>query len=167
MAKRVFFSFHYDDVWKVMQIRNCWIVMRDSESAGFVDAAEFEKVEREGKKAIEGWIDRQLDGTSTTVVLIGQKTADRPYVQYEIKRSYERGNRLVGIYLDNMKDKSGSIDFFRGSNPFDKIEVEGGIFGTTALSNKLRVPIYDWVNDRGRDNIATWIASAPKRDSVR
>jgi hypothetical protein len=108
VTRKVFFSFHYDDVWKVMQIRNCWTVAGDRETAGFIDKAEFEKVERQGQGAIERWIDRQLDGTSATIVLIGQKTAERPYVQYEIKRSYERGNRLLGIYLDNMKNENGS-----------------------------------------------------------
>jgi hypothetical protein len=46
MARRVFFSFHYDDIWRVNQIRNSWLVTRDGETAGFVDKAEFEIVER-------------------------------------------------------------------------------------------------------------------------
>ena len=37
-------------------------MLRDSESAGFIDKADFEKVERQGSKAIESWVDRQLNG---------------------------------------------------------------------------------------------------------
>ena len=163
MARRVFFSFHYDDVWRVNQIRNSWLIVRDSETAGFVDKAEFETVERQGSKAIEFWIDRQLNGTSTTIVLIGQGTADRPYVQYEILESYNRGNGLLGIQIHNMKDANRQSQWFAGPNPFSKVEVEGGLFGKTPLSSKLSIPIYDWVNDNGRNNIPRWIENAPRK----
>lgn len=163
MARRVFFSFHYDDVWRVNQVRNCWIVTRDNESAGFVDKAEFEQVERQGRQAIEAWIDRQLNGTSTTIVLIGSETAHRPYVQYEILESYKRGNGLLGIWIHNIKDASGQTQWFGGPNPFDYVHVDGGMFGKTPLSNKLSIPIYDWVNDNGRANIGKWIESAPRK----
>jgi hypothetical protein len=109
MAKRAFFSFHYVDIWRVMQVRNAWAVRSEGEPAGFVDAADFEKVERQGATAIERWIDQQLQGTSTTIVLIGYSTALRPYVQYEILRSYERGNALLGLWIDNIKDQDGRI----------------------------------------------------------
>jgi MTH538 TIR-like domain (DUF1863) len=163
MARRVFFSFHYDDIWRVNQVRNCWMVMRDSESAGFVDKAEFEKVERQGKSAIQSWIDRQLNGTSTTIVLIGAATASRPYVQYEILKSYERGNGLLGIQIHNMKDINGSTDWLAGSNPFESVQVEGGLFGSRSVSSMLDVPIHDWVGGNGRANIARWIERAPKK----
>lgn len=163
MARRVFFSFHYDDVWRVNQIRNCWMVMRERETAGFIDKAEFEKVERQGRQAIEKWIDRQLNGTSTTIVLIGAETANRPYVQYEILESYKRGNGLLGVRIHNMKDADGRTEWFGGPNPFDKVHVDGGIFGRTPLSSKLSIPVYDWVSDDGRNNIAKWIERAPRK----
>ena len=165
MARRVFFSFHYADVWRVMQIRNCWAVRGEKEATGFVDKADFEKVERQGAKAIKDWINGQLTGTSTTIVLIGAETASRSYVQYEILQSYNRGNALLGIPIHNLKDENGRVQWFGGSNPFDEVEVEGGIFGTTALSSKLRIPIYDWVTDNGRNNIASWIDEAPRKSA--
>lgn len=163
MAKRVFFSFHYDDVWRVNQVRNSWVIRDVNEAAGFVDKAEFEGVERQGKRAIESWIDRQLSGTSTTIVLIGSQTAHRPYVQYEILRSYERGNSLLGIQIHTVKDQNAKTDWFSGPNPFEYVQVTGGLFGTTSVASKLSVPIYDWVNDNGREKIATWIAKAPRK----
>ena len=165
MVRKVFFSFHYADVWRVMQIRNCWVVRGEKEATGFVDKADFEKVERQGKKAIKTWIDGQLTGTSTTIVLIGAETASRPYVRYEILQSYNRGNGIFGIQIHNMKDENGRVQWFGGSDPFDAVEVEGGIFGTTSLSNKLAIPIYDWVTDDGRKNIASWINKAPRKGS--
>ncbi len=39
MARRVFFSFHYErDVWRAGQVRNSWVT-KDREEAGFWDAA--------------------------------------------------------------------------------------------------------------------------------
>src|SRR5262245_47840401 len=144
MARRVFFSFHYDDIWRVNQVRHCQQIKTQSETSSFVDAAEFETIKRRGTGAVERWIDAQLDGTSTTIVLIGYGTADRPYVQYEIRKSYERGNALLGIWLDNIKDSNGQINWLRGANPFEKVKVPGGFFGDISIADKLSVPVYDW-----------------------
>ncbi len=98
MARRVFFSFYYErDVWRAGQVRNSWVT-KDRESAGFWDAAAWEEVQRKGPGAVEKWIDDQLTGTSVTVVLIGAETSTRPYVGYEIKQSYTKGNGMLGIY---------------------------------------------------------------------
>lgn len=63
MARRVFFSFEYSDIWRVNQVRNSWVT-RGVELAGFLDKAEFEAIERQGDAAIQQWIDRRLIGTS-------------------------------------------------------------------------------------------------------
>jgi len=87
LARKVFFSFHYDrDVHRVMQVRNSWVVRRNGEATPFYDKAEFEEVKRRAG-GIEKWIEQQLVGTSVTVVLYGAETYHRPWVQHEIKRS--------------------------------------------------------------------------------
>ena len=92
MARRVFFSFDYDrDIWRVSQVHNCWVTKPDRETAGFVDAASWEKMNWKGEKAVIKWIDRELERTSVTVVLIGCQTSSSELVEYEIKRS-----RLLG-----------------------------------------------------------------------
>lgn len=91
MARRVFFSFHYDnDINRSMAVRNSWVT-QGKEAAGFIDKAEFEQIKRQGDVAIHNWIDKQLEGTSVTVVLIGRETLNRPFVQYEICKSLQRG----------------------------------------------------------------------------
>src|SRR5438309_1609781 len=71
VARRVFFSFHYQrDIVRASQVRNSWVT-QDRQTAGFLDAAAWEKVKRGGDAAIEAWIEDQLNGTSVTVVLIG------------------------------------------------------------------------------------------------
>ncbi len=62
MARRVFFSFHYDnDINRSMTVRNSWVT-QGKEAAGFVDKAAFEQVKRQGDAAVHHWIDNQLEG---------------------------------------------------------------------------------------------------------
>ena len=64
VARRVFFSFHYErDVQRASVIRNSWVTKPNSEEAGFIDAANWEEVKKKGEPSIKAWIDRQLDGT--------------------------------------------------------------------------------------------------------
>jgi hypothetical protein len=91
MARRVFFSFEYSDVSRAMVVRNC-SVTKGKEAAGFIDAAEFERLERTSDQAVKNWIDEQLRGTTVTVVLVGAKTCNSKWVAYEIDKSKARGN---------------------------------------------------------------------------
>ena len=45
MVRKVFFSFKYEDVSRVMVVRNSWVT-QGREAAGFIDAADFEKIEK-------------------------------------------------------------------------------------------------------------------------
>jgi hypothetical protein len=68
MARRAFFSFHYErDCWRAGQVRNSWVT-KDREGAGFWDAAAWEEVKNKTDSEIENWIGEQLVGTSVTVV---------------------------------------------------------------------------------------------------
>lgn len=159
MARRTFFSFHFErDNWRAGQVRNSW-VGRDREDAGFWDAASWEEVKKRGREAIERWIDRQLDGTSVTVVLIGAETSEREYVGYEIKQSYSKGNGLLGVHIHNMKDVNSRTDV-KGKNPLSNWTVERD-GRRVALSDIY--PSYDWANDDGRRNIGDWIEAAARR----
>ena len=158
MARRVFFSFHYErDVWRAGQIRNSWVT-QDREDAGFWDAAAWEEVKKKGKDAVEKWIDDQLKGTSVTVVLIGAETSERQYVGYEIKKSYSKGNGMLGIYIHNMKDSNSQTDTM-GKNPFSKWNIDKD--GKKVLLSEI-YPTYDWVNDDGRSNMGDWIEATAK-----
>ncbi len=159
MARRVFFSFHYErDIWRVNQVRNSWVTKKDIEEAGYIDAADFEKVERQGEGEIKRWIDNQLKGTSVTVVLIGYETHTRKYVDYEIEKSYSRGNGLLGIYIHKLKDKDGRTDY-QGKNPFDNWYI---IKNGQKIYFSSLYPTYDWVDDDGYNNLGDWIEAAAK-----
>ena len=162
MARRVFFSFHYeDDVWRANIVRNSWVTKDSKEAAGFIDAADFEEVKKGGDSAIKKWIQEQLSGTSVTVVLIGTETNKREYVKYELQKSYEKNNGLLGIYIHNIKDQNGNKSQ-KGSNHFGEI-------GKDADGNSVyfssTYPCYDWVNDDGYNNMGKWIEEAAKKAS--
>lgn len=157
MARRVFFSFHYGrDVWRVNQVRHSWVTSNDREAAGFFDAAEQEKIKRATDEKIRKWINEQLHGTSVTVVLIGNETAKRDWVHYEIKKSIERGNGIVGVKIHSLKDKESNTDF-SGTSPLKKFVVEDGDKVRTLSSI---FPTYDWKLDKGRENIGEWVEEA-------
>lgn len=110
MARRVFFSFHYQrDLWRVNVVRNSGAIEGIS-AAGFHDASLWEETKRKGDVAVKKLIDSGLDGTTVTVVLIGAETANRKYVSYEVEQSVARGNGILGIRINNIKDKDGRTD---------------------------------------------------------
>jgi len=141
MSRRVFFSFHYQrDLWRVNVIRNSGMI-EGVAAAGFVDASVWEEAKRLGDAAIKALINRGLDGTSVTVVLIGAETASRRYVDYEIRQSLARGNGLFGIRVNGIKDQNGQTDP-PGALPIALAEA--------------RAPIHSW--EYGE--LGTWVEEA-------
>jgi hypothetical protein len=158
MARRVFFSFHYDrDVRRVVQVRNSWVVRPDGQAQPFYDKAEFEEAKRRAG-GIEKWIEDQLNGTSVTVVLFGAETYEREWVRHEIKRSYQLGKGILAIDIHNLKDPQKGADV-QGRNPLDywSITRDGRSVPFSSLYKT-----YDWVRDDGYRNMATWIEAAAK-----
>lgn len=110
MVRTVFFSFHYQrDIWRVNQIRNVPNVVGNA-AAGFKDASLWEEAKKKSDQAIEAMIDKALEGTTVTVVLIGAKTSGRKFINYEIKKSLGRGNGLVGIQIHHLENENKETD---------------------------------------------------------
>lgn len=120
MAKRVFFSFHYDDVktFRANVVRNHWLTKGDRKDAGFFDASIWEDAKLHGDASVKRLINTNLENTSITTVLIGSDTYKRRWVRYEIMKSYDRGNPVLGVHINSIKDKNQQT-FFQGKNPFD------------------------------------------------
>lgn len=145
MARRVFFSFHYQqDIFRVNVIRNSGVVIGSS-AAGFQDGSLWEKAKKRGSSVVKRIIDRGLENTSVTCVLIGRNTANRKYVTYEIEQSVKKGNGLLGIHINNIRDVKEGRDFWQGEVP--------------AALIKNNAPIYSW--DRG--SFGDWVEKAYQR----
>lgn len=161
MARKVFYSFCYsDDINRTMVVRNRWVTKGTQSISGVIDKAEFEKIKRTGDKAVCNWIDRQLEGTSVTVVLLGTNTLSRKFVQYEIRESYRRGNAIVGVHINSIKDMSTGRESLRCN-----VHAPVGYYdnGTTAYFDEICDGIYDYVSGNGYENLGAWVESAAQR----
>ncbi|ODS42193.1 MAG: TIR-like domain-containing protein [Candidatus Altiarchaeales archaeon IMC4] len=160
MARRVFFSFHYErDAWRAGQVRNSNVIKNNSiETSDFIDSAKWEEIKRGGDDAIKRWIANQLNGTSVTVILIGAKTSERKWIKYEIDESLKKGNGLLGVRIHNIKDQNQQTDTM-GTNPFDNLYFDRD--GRKVYLSEI-YQTYDWVNDNGRDNLGNWIEKSAK-----
>lgn len=123
MPKRqVFYSFHFDnDVMRVQLIRNIGSI-EDNKPVSIND---WEEVKKKGNAGIEKWIDENMNYRSCVIVLIGEETAERPWVKHEIKKAWEDGKGLLGIYIHNINcPRKGKSN--KGSNPFDQFTFKDG-----------------------------------------
>jgi hypothetical protein len=119
VARRVFFSFHYDDVetFRANVVRKHGLTKETGE-AGFFDASIWEDAERHGDASVKRLINSSLENTTVTCVLIGTDTWKRRWVRYEILKSYDRANLLFGIHINSVLDKNRQT-FPPGRDPFD------------------------------------------------
>lgn len=155
MAKRqVFYSFHYEnDVFRVQQIRNIG-ALEDNKP---VSPNEWESVKRRGEASIKEWIDNNLRYKSCVIVLVGEETANRKWVQYEIKKAWELGKGLVGIHIHNLKDPiTGKSS--KGKNPFDQFAFDDGIKLSSVV--KCYNPNPNDAYNEIKDNLEDWIEEA-------
>ena len=118
MAKRqAFFSFHYSlDNWRAAQVRN---IGKVSDSSTFSDN-DWQEVKEKTDEKIKEWINEQMQMRSCLVLLIGEHTYERKWINYEIEKAYELGKGIVGIYVHNLKDKYEN-QANKGNNPFYNI----------------------------------------------
>ena len=114
MARRCFFSFHYQlDSQRAAQVRSIGAI----DGNPLASDNDWEAVLRGGAPAIQRWIDTQLIGRSCTIVLVGQGTAGRPWIEYEIKASWNKGMGVVGVRIHGLKNLLGQTSS-PGPNPF-------------------------------------------------
>src|SRR5208283_1956435 len=102
MARRVFFSFHFEnDYSRAVQVRQIGSLEGNLE----LPADDWEAMKRKG--AVARWIDGQFLGRSCAIVLVGARTAGRKWIDYEIKRAWQLEKGLVGIRIHRLPDSNG------------------------------------------------------------
>ncbi|MBY7704987.1 TIR domain-containing protein [Vibrio harveyi] len=88
-------------------------------------------------------MDKQLKGTTVTIVLIGSETLNRKFVQYEIQESIKRKNAIIGISIGRIRNQnkltSTSQSPFTMVNGYRFIDICDGF--------------YDYVLDDGYSNM--------------
>lgn len=186
MDKRVFFSFHYQDVidFRANVVRNHKVTK--SNNAGYFDASIWETARRTSDLALKRLINSELKNTSVTCVLVGTNTYERRWVQYEIVRSLFKGNHIIAVHINGINGKDGKTKP-NGNNPLDYLGYSVNSEGTklsihiyqngkwrnytdhdgwTVNPHKTRnkiitlssiYPIYDWINGDGYETFSDWL----------
>jgi len=137
MAKRVFFSFHYQDVidFRANVVRNHKTTKH--EGAGYFDASIWEDAKKTSDLALKRLINAELQNTSVTCVLVGTDTYNRRWVDYEIMRSIYKGNKIIAVHINGIKGKDGKTKS-KGQNPLYYL---GYSFDNTGTKLKLHTLI--------------------------
>lgn len=156
MARKVFYSFHYNpDCSRVAQVRNMGVV----EGNPAASDNDWESVKKGGDTAIEKWIDGQLYGKSCAIVLIGANTAGRKWINHEIIKAWNGNKGVLGVYIHGLKDLDGKQSV-QGANPFASIT-----FGNTTLATVVKAynppytdskQVYSYISQ----NLADWFEEA-------
>lgn len=156
MARKCFFSFHYlPDNWRVGTIRGIGAIEGNQPA---LDNA-WEKVTKGGDSEIQKWIDSQMKGRTCAIVLIGENTAKRKWIDYEIKKAWDDGMGVLGIHIHGIKDKNGFTSN-KGHNPFLHLSLGKN-------SSSLGPQVYDpnGIDSKAKynniaENIDSWIEKA-------
>lgn len=149
MARKCFYSFHYiPDNWRASQVRNIGKIEGNSPASD----NDWESVKRGGDPVIKRWINAQMKGRSCTIVLVGEETANRKWINYEIVESWNQGMGVVAIHINGLRDRNNETSS-EGNNPFDYITLGSANTKLSAVAKCHRPPgltskdKYRWISD--------------------
>ncbi len=162
MARKCFYSFYYKkDNWRVSQVRNIGVVEGNQPAKD----NDWESITKGGEKKIKEWIYEQMKGRTCTVVLAGSQTADRQWINYEIKKSWEDGKGVLVVFIHNLKDSKGEVSS-KGNNPLYytsiKVNNEEKRLSTIAKAYDPEGKTSNDVYSDIKSNIESWIEEAIK-----
>ena len=104
IKRKAFFSFHFDDIMRVNNVRNAWKITHPDASSNrsFFDSSLWETRKLVGPEGIKQLIRSGVLRTSAVCVLAGSITWDRRWVKYEIARAIIDGRGLLTIHLNSI-----------------------------------------------------------------
>ena len=86
--RKAFFSFHYDDIMRVNNVRNAWKIDHPDapEMRSFLDSSLWEARKLENEDTLKRLMREGVQYASAVCVLAGRDTWSRRWVRYEIAR---------------------------------------------------------------------------------
>jgi len=119
IKRKVFFSFHFDDVMRVNNVRQAWKIDHPDNQLmrSFYDSSLWENKKLEGDNAVKELIRKNVQYTSAVCVLIGTETWSRQWVKYEIARSVIDGRGLLGVHINSINHHQRRQPDSLGFNP--------------------------------------------------
>ena len=119
IKRKAFFSFHYDDIMRVNNVRNAWKIEHpdSAQNRSFYDSSLWEARKLTDPEQIKALIRDGVSYTSVVCVLIGTDTWSRRWVKYEIARSVVDGKGLLGVHLNGINHHQTRVPHVLGYNP--------------------------------------------------
>jgi len=117
--RKAFFSFHFDDIMRVNNVRNAWKIIHPDSSLNrsFYDSSLWEARKLTTPESIKQLIRAGVLGTSAVCILVGSMTWDRRWVRYEIARAIIDGRGLLAVHLNNISHHRTKGPDPHGRNP--------------------------------------------------
>ncbi len=108
--RRVYFCLDYQrDLHRVRQVCQLRNVLSRS-AGGFQNSEVWQAARGRGDAEVQGLINDALMNTTVTVVCIGSRTAHGKFLNYQLERSINLGNGLLGIKINHLRDQDSAID---------------------------------------------------------
>ncbi len=125
MDKKIFISYHYQNEYKTVKD-----IIAELKKISAYEIVNIEDEKLKNKNEITAWIDNKLSNADLTILIIGEETASREYVRYEIEKSIRDKKALLGIALKN-----------NIKNPLDDIKIKNSkasdIFKTYSYNSQI------------------------------
>jgi hypothetical protein len=147
--RHAFFSFQFDDVMRVNNVRQAWKIKQPDAASirSFYDSSLWENRQLEADESVKDIIGAGVRNTSAVCVLVGQDTWERRWVRYEIARAVIDKRGLLAVHLNNLNHHERRTPDLFGPNPLDYMAV------VKTQKNALSSPqyyLYEWTLHDGR-----------------
>ena len=117
-VRKILLCYQPKDSFRASKIRN----MKNFEQPIVFAEEDWSTIANQSETEIQNWIDQQLKQSDCLVVLIGEETAKKKWINYSIKRAYELNKGVVGIFVHRLLDEAGDPSE-RGEDPFHYVDL--------------------------------------------
>jgi hypothetical protein len=139
----------------VQEVRNMGAI----EGQQLLSSNDWESKKNQGDAAVKSWIDSAMSGRSCVIVLIGRYTANRKWVNYEIRKGWNDQKGVVGVHIHNLKNLSGE-QAIKGSDPLNSLDVSGTTLSSIAKTYDPPYLTSTYVYDYIKENLENWVEEA-------
>lgn len=157
--KNVFICHHSADVPKLRdlldKLNSKGYQVRSSSLQEDKDNKVIHKGKHVSDATVARYIRRAIKWAGTFIVLIGEHTHERAWVNYEIRNAHFQGKTIIGVYLDGCKDSVELPETFKryggpliGWNSTDKLAdmINGDCPAPEKPSGAVAQPIYNIIH---------------------
>lgn len=136
--RRAFFSFHFDDIMRVNNVRQSWRHHNPGSILvpSFTDSSLWESKQLEGENSLKTLIRDGVSHTSAVCVLVGSETWLRRWVKYEIARAVIDNRGLLAVHINGLRHHQRQTADLYGPNPLDFMAVGQNHSGNFFLFEK-------------------------------